>query len=236
MSNNTDINVENLSADIIKNLALQGKEVKITLPVTKYINNHEEYPKEVILAGLAYGIFKTKPGGISNAKKLEVDAYRKKIFDRWTETLANASQDMVKKEGETFTSQPSTDTTEIQGSSTVINVSMAYLPVIENAINSIEKGVGNIRMAMDKGASSYIQDKIPKNSYDEKHTNVNLFGEKIKIDEIPDSKKRIFNPPQGTKRLLINLPEDLHTKVMNIARRDRTTATNIMIQLIKNLK
>ena len=51
---------------------------------------------------------------------------------------------------------------------------------------------------------------------------------KIEID-IPS---RIFNAPEGYKRLTINLPIELHTKLKIVAAKNEQTATEIIEMLL----
>jgi hypothetical protein len=52
-----------------------------------------------------------------------------------------------------------------------------------------------------------------------------------------DIPKRIFNAPEGYKRLTINLPVELHTKLKIIAATKEKTATEIIENLLdKHLK
>ena len=48
-----------------------------------------------------------------------------------------------------------------------------------------------------------------------------------------DIPKRIFNAPKGYKRLTINLPVDLHTKLKIVAATKEKTATEIIENLLE---
>ena len=48
-----------------------------------------------------------------------------------------------------------------------------------------------------------------------------------------DIPTRIFNAPEGYKRLTINLPVDLHTKLKVVAATKEKTATEIIENLLK---
>jgi hypothetical protein len=48
-----------------------------------------------------------------------------------------------------------------------------------------------------------------------------------------DIPKRIFNAPEGYKRLTINLPVELHTKLKIVAATKEKTATEIIENLLE---
>ena len=48
-----------------------------------------------------------------------------------------------------------------------------------------------------------------------------------------DIPKRIFNAPEGYKRLTINLPVELHTKLKIVAATKEKTATEIIESLLE---
>ena len=48
-----------------------------------------------------------------------------------------------------------------------------------------------------------------------------------------DIPKRVFNAPEGYKRLTINLPVDLHTKLKIVAATKEKTATEIIENLLE---
>ena len=48
-----------------------------------------------------------------------------------------------------------------------------------------------------------------------------------------DFSKRVFNAPDGCKRLTINLPMELHTAIKVIAAKDESTVTEIIVGLLE---
>lgn len=57
-----------------------------------------------------------------------------------------------------------------------------------------------------------------------------------RISEVTDDPvaKRIFNAPEGHRRLTINLPDELHTKLKIYAIHHDTTVTDIIVRFIKD--
>ncbi|MDR2349917.1 MAG: hypothetical protein LBF41_04735 [Deltaproteobacteria bacterium] len=49
-------------------------------------------------------------------------------------------------------------------------------------------------------------------------------------------KKRFTGPPKGQKRLLVNIPEELHEKIMTYAKSKDTSATRIIVDWIRDLR
>jgi len=53
------------------------------------------------------------------------------------------------------------------------------------------------------------------------------------LDDAIDN--RVFNAPEGYRRLTIDIPEEIHKKIKLLAIGFDTTVTNIIIDLIENL-
>jgi len=56
---------------------------------------------------------------------------------------------------------------------------------------------------------------------------------KVTFDLDDAIENRVFNAPEGYRRLTINLPEELHKKIKLHAVQDDTTVTDIIIDLIE---
>ena len=60
------------------------------------------------------------------------------------------------------------------------------------------------------------------------------FAESKPVTQQParERQSRIFNAPEGYRRLTINLPEDLHKKLRLVAVEQDVTATDIIMRLL----